>query len=81
MTDPTGVAGAHLDLRHHLSYADYLRLDDVLRAQQPRSAAHDEMLGRIREALGDETFGRLWADGAAMSLDQAVAYALEAADG
>jgi tryptophan 2,3-dioxygenase len=40
----TGPAGAHLDLRHSLSYGQYLRLDDVLGAQQPRSDAHDEVL-------------------------------------
>jgi tryptophan 2,3-dioxygenase len=39
-----GVAGAHLDLRGRLSYAQYLGLDSVLSAQHPRSAAHDEML-------------------------------------
>jgi tryptophan 2,3-dioxygenase len=39
-----GVAGAHLDLRGRLSYAQYLGLDSVLSAQHPRTAAHDEML-------------------------------------
>ena len=39
-----GAADAHLDLRHHLSYADYLGLDAVLTAQRPRTDAHDEML-------------------------------------
>ena len=29
---------------HHLSYAEYLGLDDVLGAQHPRTDAHDEML-------------------------------------
>src|SRR6185436_16372140 len=39
-----GAADAHLDLRHHVSYADYLGLDAVLTAQRPRTDAHDEML-------------------------------------
>jgi tryptophan 2,3-dioxygenase len=39
-----GAADAHLDLRHRLSYAQYLGLDDVLTAQRPRTDAHDEML-------------------------------------
>jgi tryptophan 2,3-dioxygenase len=39
-----GVAGAHLDLRGRLSYAQYLGLDSVLSAQHPRTTAHDEML-------------------------------------
>ena len=32
-----GAADAHLDLRHHLSYADYLGLDALLTAQQPKT--------------------------------------------
>ena len=39
-----GAADAHLDLRHRLSYAQYLGLDHVLGAQHPRTEAHDEML-------------------------------------
>ena len=35
---------AHLDLRGHLTYADYLGLDAVLTAQHPRTDAHDELL-------------------------------------
>jgi non-specific serine/threonine protein kinase len=34
-------------------------------------------IDRVRSALGDEAFGRTWAEGQAMTLDQAVAYALE----
>jgi tryptophan 2,3-dioxygenase len=36
--------GAHADFRKSMSYADYLRLDDILGAQAPLSPAHDEML-------------------------------------
>jgi tryptophan 2,3-dioxygenase len=36
--------GAHMDLRDHLSYGQYLHLDEVLGAQQPRTDAHDEVL-------------------------------------
>jgi predicted ATPase/class 3 adenylate cyclase len=43
-------------------------------------ASHDETLDRIREALGDETYGRVWSEGTGMTLDEAVAYALGAAD-
>ena len=44
-SDPlVGPAGAHLDLRDRLSYGQYLALDQVLDAQHPRTAAHDEML-------------------------------------
>lgn len=43
MKDPTYQA-AHTDFRHDLSYGDYLRLEEVLAAQQPLTEAHDEML-------------------------------------
>lgn len=36
--------GAHLDFKKAMSYGDYLKLDLLLEAQQPRSAEHNEML-------------------------------------
>ena len=42
--DYAGAADAHLDLRHRLSYAEYLGLDAVLASQRPRTDAHDELL-------------------------------------
>jgi tryptophan 2,3-dioxygenase len=36
--------GARLDFAGEMSYGDYLRLDALLGAQQPRSADHNEML-------------------------------------
>ena len=44
MTNPTSLDGARLDFSGAMSYGDYLRLDDVLGAQQPRSGDHNEML-------------------------------------
>jgi tryptophan 2,3-dioxygenase len=35
---------AQLDFSRDMSYGDYLQLDAILSAQQPRSPAHDEML-------------------------------------
>jgi tryptophan 2,3-dioxygenase len=35
---------AQLDFSHSMSYGDYLQLDAILNAQQPRSPAHDELL-------------------------------------
>ena len=35
---------AHTDFAGAMSYGDYLQLDTLLRAQQPRSDSHDEML-------------------------------------
>lgn len=40
-------------------------------------AAHDEAVARVRLALGDEAFGRAWEVGSAMTLDEAVAFALD----
>jgi hypothetical protein len=36
-------ASAHLDFSHSMSYGDYLQLDQVLAAQHPKSADHNEM--------------------------------------
>jgi tryptophan 2,3-dioxygenase len=44
MTTPTAPDGARLDFAGEMSYGDYLRLDEVLGAQQPRSPDHNEML-------------------------------------
>ena len=41
---PAAHEGAQLDFSRDMSYGDYLRLDQVLSAQHPRSPAHDEML-------------------------------------
>jgi tryptophan 2,3-dioxygenase len=40
--DPS--SGAHTDFSRAMSYGDYLRLDQLLSAQAPLSACHDEML-------------------------------------
>jgi len=44
MTTPADHEGARLDFSGAMSYGDYLRLDAVLGAQQPRSSDHNEML-------------------------------------
>jgi tryptophan 2,3-dioxygenase len=41
--DPSGE-GATMSFDGRMSYTDYLRLDDILGAQEPLSDAHDEML-------------------------------------
>jgi non-specific serine/threonine protein kinase len=40
-------------------------------------AAHDEAVARVRVALGDEAFERAWDLGTAMTLEEAVTFALE----
>ena len=44
MNSPRDHDGARLDFSGAMSYGDYLRLDQVLGAQNPRSADHNEML-------------------------------------
>lgn len=46
MSDPydPAVDGAHMAFAEAMSYGDYLHLDQVLTAQTPLSAAHDELL-------------------------------------
>lgn len=44
MTTPTPPDGARLDFAGEMSYGDYLRLEELLGAQQPRSPDHNEML-------------------------------------
>ncbi|MDO9561765.1 MAG: tryptophan 2,3-dioxygenase [Bradyrhizobium sp.] len=39
--------------RREMSYSDYLHLDDILRAQQPLSVAHDEMLFIIQHQTSE----------------------------
>jgi tetratricopeptide (TPR) repeat protein len=41
------------------------------------AAARDEATGAVREALGDRLFERAWEEGGRLTLDQAVAFALE----
>jgi tryptophan 2,3-dioxygenase len=44
MADDRAKAESRVHLRPDLSYGDYLGLDQILSAQHPRSAEHDEML-------------------------------------
>ena len=44
MAQATDHDGARLDFAGEMSYGDYLRLDQLLSAQGPRSADHNELL-------------------------------------
>ena len=41
------------------------------------ASEHDESIAGVRASLGDEAFERSWSEGSSMSLDEALAYALE----
>jgi len=43
----------------------------------PTAPGEDDELSDLRKSLGDEAFDLAWAEGRAMSLEQAVAYALD----
>jgi len=45
--------GAQMDLKGRMSYADYLHLDRILTAQEPLSAAHDELLFIIQHQTSE----------------------------
>jgi predicted ATPase/class 3 adenylate cyclase len=47
------------------------------RAHPLEAAARDELVASVRAALGDEVFEQAWAEGASMTLDEAVDFALE----
>jgi tryptophan 2,3-dioxygenase len=63
--DPT-VEGAETKFDTKMSYGDYLRLDNVLHAQQPLTDAHDEMLFIIQHQTSE-----LWMRLAIHELDAA----------
>lgn len=61
-------SGAHTDFKGEMSYADYLALDRLLDAQNPRSTSHDELLFiTIHQA------SELWLKLALHELDAAIA--------
>jgi tryptophan 2,3-dioxygenase len=59
--------GIHVELREGGTYGDYLRLDDLLAAQQPVTEVHDEMLFIIQHHTSE-----LWIKLLLHELDRAV---------
>ena len=70
MTSPYDPAreGAQMNLAGRMSYADYLHLDQILTAQEPLSAAHDELLFIIQHQTSE-----LWMKLAIHELRSAIA--------
>lgn len=62
-------ATIHTDLARQETYGGYLRLDDLLNAQSPRSAEHDEMLFIIQHQTSE-----LWMKLMLHELDAATAF-------
>ena len=67
MSEP--ASGYHTDLSAETSYANYLRLDLLLAAQQPRSTHHDEMLFIIQHQVAE-----LWMKLVVHELQAAIAH-------
>src|SRR5262245_30225483 len=67
MSEPE--SGFHTDLSAETSYANYLRLDLLLAAQQPRSAHHDEVLFIIQHQVAE-----LWMKLIVHELEAAIAH-------
>jgi len=67
MSEP--ASGYHTDLSAETSYANYLRLDLLLAAQQPRSTHHDEMLFIIQHQTAE-----LWMKLVVHELQAAIAH-------
>jgi tryptophan 2,3-dioxygenase len=53
MTYDPSNEGTQMDFRQRMSYGDYLKIDQILTAQQPLSPAHDEMLFIIQHQTSE----------------------------
>ncbi len=81
-----GLAGVAAGHGHHERAARLLGAAEVLRKALGRDrstfeqAAHDQRMASSRAGLGDAAFAAAWAEGRAMTLEQAVEYALASGD-
>jgi hypothetical protein len=60
--------------------AEAMREDLGMLLPGDQRAGHEEVVGTMRAALGEEAFAAAWAEGRALSLEDAVALALEDSD-
>jgi hypothetical protein len=68
--------GAALEVRERAAAALRQTIGALLSLNE--RADHDRKVAAVRTALGDAAFGAAWAEGQTLTLDQAIAYALEA---
>ena len=66
LADGARLIGAGIGLRHQLGRSDVL----------VEQALIESSLADCRAAMGDEAFAQAWAEGQAMTLERAMAYAL-----
>ena len=67
--------GAHQDAARLFGAAQALRSRTGQVRFKIYDAAHDTAVAALREALGDDEFEDLWAEGQALSMEEAIAYA------
>jgi DNA-binding CsgD family transcriptional regulator len=70
-----GDAGSHREATRLFGAADGIRQRMGAVRFKIYEAAHEASVAALRDALGDKDFDSAWAEGAAMSTDEAIAYA------
>lgn len=70
-----GDGERHAEAARLFGAADALRLRIGSVRFKAHAAAHDDAVGRGRKAFGDNDFDTAWAEGAALSTEDAIAYA------
>ncbi|KMO72023.1 putative HTH-type transcriptional regulator [Mycolicibacterium chlorophenolicum] len=68
-------AGRHREAARHLGAADAIRQSIGQVLFRIFDAVYEASLAALRDAMGEEDFESAWAEGAAMSADEAIAYA------
>lgn len=68
-------AGAHQEAARLFGFAEALRGRTGYVRFKIYDAAHDASVASLREAMGDNEFDKAWAEGEALSIDDAIAYA------
>ena len=82
-----GLAGVACGQARHKQAAQLFGAAETLRetlGRQPvwaEQADHDQRVASTRDALGDPVFAAAWAEGRAMTLEQAIEYALKVEEG
>jgi predicted ATPase/class 3 adenylate cyclase/DNA-binding CsgD family transcriptional regulator len=70
-----GTAGAHRQAARHFGAADTLRQRTGTARYKIHDADYHASVAVVRDAMGENDFEDAWAQGAAMSIDEAIAYA------
>jgi predicted ATPase/DNA-binding CsgD family transcriptional regulator len=68
-------AGSHCQAARHFGAADTLRQRTGLARYKIHDADYHAAVAAVRDAMGQQDFDTAWAEGAALSADEAIAYA------